>query len=699
MPRLNKILQPKSIAIIGASRKEGSLGKMFMEAVLRMNFKGEIYPVNPKADVIDGIKTYPSVSELPQKPDLAVILLSYQFVLPTVEALGKSGIRDIIVISAGFKEVGGEGLEREKELIKLGKTYDLNILGPNCMGIFNTREDISFNGTFSPTLPQPGHAAFISQSGALGVAVLELYAQSDLGFSVFVSTGNKADISDTDALEFLTDDANTQVVTLYMESIDQPTAFKEICRKTVAKKPVLAVKAGRTDSGHKAASSHTGALANPEHIVDGFLKQCGVIRIDTLEEMFDAARALALQPLPSGPRTAVITNAGGPGILASDAIERAGLQLAVFSASTIEKLTAVLPAEAAKTNPVDMIASANEETYKNALKIILQDEGVDSVLLIIVKPPVNSTPASIISGLKPLLQNTTKTVIPVLMANRDDTFGIDVLKRLKLPVFPYPESAVKTLAVMQRYKQIREQLRSEENSAPQKFYDSLPLNSAPGSNQADIKTIFDLFEQYEIPTAPYRVSTRLEDILQFQKESAGSVVLKTANAQIIHKSDEGLLQLNLNDAAAVSEAFQSIASKVQSLLPAGETPLFLVQRQLPKGAELVLGGKRDEQFGPVVMAGFGGIMVEVLKDVIFRIAPLSPAEALEMLNELKAQAFFNGFRGQPAVSREKFAETISRFSRLLHDHPEISEMDLNPLIWNEEAGAAVVVDARATVKL
>ncbi len=699
MPRLNKILQPKSIAIIGASRKEGSLGKMFMEAVLRMNFKGKIYPVNPKADFIDGIKVYPSVADLPQKPHLAVILLSYQFVLPTVEALGKSGIRDIIVISAGFKEVGGEGIEREKELIKLGQKYDLNILGPNCMGIFNTHQDISFNGTFSPTLPQPGHTAFISQSGALGVAVLELNAQSDLGFSVFVSTGNKADISDNDVLEFLKEDDNTQVITLYMESIDQPAAFKEICRKTAAKKPVLAVKAGRTDSGHKAASSHTGALANPEHIVDGFLKQCGVIRIDTLEEMFDAARALALQPLPSGPRTAVITNAGGPGILASDAIERAGLQLATFSASTIEELTAVLPAEAAKTNPVDMIASANEETYKNALEIILQDEGVDSILLIIVKPPVNSTPASIIGGLEMLLQNSTKTIISVLMANRDKTFGTEALKRLKLPVFSYPETGVKTLAVMQRYKQIREELRNEENSTPQKTANSSPLKNAPGSQQADIKDIFELFTHYEIPTAPYRVSTNLEDILQFQKESGGPVVLKTANAQIIHKSDEGLLQLNLSDVASVSKAFQTISSKVQPLIPAGERPLFLVQRQLPKGAELVLGGKRDAQFGPVVMAGFGGIMVEVLKDVVFRVAPLSPAEALAMLNELKAQALFNGFRGQPAVSRENFAETISNFSRLLHDHPEISEMDLNPLIWNEETGSAVVVDARATVDI
>lgn len=696
MSRLDKILKPKSIAVIGASRKEGSLGKMFLEAILRMDYTGKIYPINPKADMIDGLKVYPSLEALPEKPDMAVILLAYQYVLPTVEALGKAGICDVVVISAGFKEVGGEGVDREKELIALGEKYQMNILGPNCMGIFNTHADYSFNGTFSPTLPRPGQVAFVSQSGALGVGVLELNAHSDLGFSVFVSTGNKADISDNDVLDFLNEDDNTKVVTLYLESIDQPRAFMEISRRIAAQKPVLAVKAGRTESGHKAASSHTGALANPEHIMDGFLKQCGVLRMDSLEELFDAARAFALQPLPGGPRVAVVTNAGGPGILASDAIERAGLQLAAFSSKTVSALKDILPAEAATGNPVDMIASANEETYQKALEIIVADEGVDSVLLIIVKPPVNSTPKAIISALEPTLANTGKTVIPVLMADKDETFGREDLEKLNLPAFGYPESAVKALSAMWRYKAVQTELRQKSAGSAGRSAAHSALQPAAETAQAPIDDIFKLLQEYDIQVAPYVVSENLQDILAFHKKINDPLVLKTANAQIIHKSDEGLLKLNLNSSREIEQAFEEIGTKVHTILGGQSTPLFLAQKQMRMGTELVLGGKRDEQFGPLVMMGFGGIFIEALKDVIFRVAPVSEAQAEKMLAELKAQPLLDGFRGQPAVDREVFAATISRFSQLLYEHPEIAEMDLNPLIWSEEVGAAVVVDARAT---
>ncbi|RLD16657.1 GNAT family N-acetyltransferase, partial [candidate division KSB1 bacterium] len=311
---LTKIFRPSSIALIGVSRKEGSLGKNFLNAILRMHYQGEIFIINPKADQILGIKCYPDLKSLPQKPDLAIILLPYKFVLPTLEDLGKNAIRNVIVISAGFKEIGGEGVEREKQLVEIARRYGMNLLGPNCMGIFNTDPSVSFNGTFSPTLPNPGHVAYVSQSGALGVAIMELAAQTDLGFSVFVSTGNKAVISDHHVLEFLKGDPNTYIVTLYLESIDNPRAFLSATQKLGIEKPILAVKAGRTESGKKAASSHTGALANPEYIMDGFLRQCGVLRMETVEDMFDAARALAAQPLPKGKKMAVITNAGGPGI-------------------------------------------------------------------------------------------------------------------------------------------------------------------------------------------------------------------------------------------------------------------------------------------------------------------------------------------------------------------------------------------------
>ncbi len=695
MGRLINILRPKSIAVIGASRKEGSLGKMFLEAVLRMNYKGKIYPINPKADEIDGIKVYPDLESLPEKPDMAIILLAHKFVLQSVEILGKAGIKDVIVISAGFKEVGGEGIEREKELTAIGRKYNMNILGPNCMGVFNTDPEFSFNGTFSPVLPKPGHTAYISQSGALAVAVLELNAKTDLGFSVFVSTGNKADITDNDALEFLLDDDNTKVVTLYLESIDQPEGFGEICRKLSAAKPVLAVKAGRTASGLKAASSHTGALANPDHLVDAFLKQNGVLRVDSLQELFDAARAFEMQPLPHGPNIAVVTNAGGPGILASDAIENAGLKLASFQKETIKALESFLPAEAASGNPVDMIASANHETYAKAMDVVLKDENVDAVLLIIVQPPVNTTVGRIISEMKSVIKGTAKTIIPVIMAQKDERAGLDVFRELNLPVYSYPESAVNVLGKMRQYKQI--QLRLKEAAKERPVIKTAPALTAKPGKQAKADELFELLKKYDIAAAPYIVCKDVEEIVAFQKELKSKVVLKTANEEIIHKSDEGLLQLHLDNENSIRSAFTRIEQALKQKLPAGIQPLFLAQQQTAPGQELVIGGKRDPQFGPVVMAGFGGIFIEVLKDVIFRFAPLSEQEALMMLDELRSQALFAGFRGQPPVNKESFAGTIHKFSLLLAEHKEISEMDLNPLIWSVEKQEAVVVDLRATI--
>ena len=516
MGRLSKILRPKSIAIIGASRKEGSLGKMFLEAVLRMNYKGKIYLINPKADEIDGIKVYPDLESLPEKPDLGIILLAHKFVLQSVEMLGKAGIKDVIVISAGFKEVGGAGIDRENELIALGKKYNMNILGPNCMGVFNTDTEFSFNGTFSPTLPKPGHVAYISQSGALAVAVLELNAKTDLGFSIFVSTGNKADITDNDALEFLLDDDNTKVVTLYLESIDQPEGFGEICRMLSAVKPILAVKAGRTASGLKAASSHTGALANPDHLVDAFLKQNGVLRVGSLQELFDTARAFEMQPLPEGPNVAIVTNAGGPGILASDAVETAGLKLAPFQQDTIEALESFLPAEAACGNPVDMIASANHETYARAMQVVLKDANVHAVLLIIVQPPVNTTVGKIITEMKSVTKNTGKTIIPVIMAQKNDKTGLDIFQELNLPVYSYPESAVNVLGKMRQYKQIQQ--RMQEAAKERSVIKTASALTTESGKQAKADELFELLKNYDIATTPYIVCEDVEDIISFRKE-------------------------------------------------------------------------------------------------------------------------------------------------------------------------------------
>ena len=698
MNRLENILRPKSIAVIGASRKEGSLGKMFVDAILRMNYTGNIYPVNPKAGEISGLKAYPDLKNLPVKPDLAVILLAYPYVPDSLKAIGESGIKDVIVISAGFKEVGGEGISRENEIVDIAEKYGINLLGPNCMGIFNTQQGVSFNGTFSPTLPKPGHVAYVSQSGALGVAIMELAAQTDLGFSVFVSTGNKADITDNDVLEFLAEDDNTKVITLYLESIDEAAGFKKITQTIAAKKPVLAVKAGRTESGLKAASSHTGALANPEYIIDGFFKQCGVIRKNSLEELFDSARALASQPLPKGASVAIVTNAGGPGILASDALEDAGLKLAVLSENTIQKLSEILPEEAATGNPVDMIASANHDTYKAVMELVLADENVDSAILIMVKPPVNTTPKKIIQEVGSVVQACHKTVIPVLMAQRDETAGLEEFEKLKLPVYSYPESAVKVLGTMWEYSQIQDRFRkSEVVVATPKTDQKLQAGSGKQNRQVPLQQLSSLLAEYDIKVAPYILTEELDDILAFSADHS-KIVLKIANEQIIHKTDAGLVKLNLSSIRDVQDSFQDITDKAQKLLPKDIKPLFLAQKQLPPGIELVIGGKRDAVFGPIIMVGIGGIFIEVLKDVSFRVAPLNLYQAKDMINELRSQAMLDGFRGNPAINRDQFAYTIQRFSLLFAEHPEIIEMDLNPLIWAPHAGVPVAVDVRATIK-
>jgi acetyltransferase len=357
-----KLLAPKSIVIIGASRKEGSLGKMYLDAVLKFKYTGKIYIVNPKADQIEAIKCYPDINSLPEVPDLAIMLLPKDFVIDVTKQLAKKGIKNIVVISAGFKEVGGEGIERENQLLQIVQKNNMRMVGPNSMGLFNTVKEISFNGTFSPTPPIPGHVGFVSQSGALGVAVLELSMDRGLGFSVFVSTGNKTDISDVEILQYLSEDANTKVAILYQESIDNPEMFRNICTAFVQKKPLLVLKAGRTKSGLRAASSHTGALASDDITADTFLKQCGAIRCETLQEIMDTALAFENQPLPKGNKIAVITNAGGPGILATDALENNGLELAQLSKKSVRSLKEFLPAEASVSNPVDMIASANHET-------------------------------------------------------------------------------------------------------------------------------------------------------------------------------------------------------------------------------------------------------------------------------------------------------------------------------------------------
>lgn len=688
MNDFRKIFVPKSVVIIGASRKEGSLGKMYLDAILHFKYTGKIYIVNPKANEIEGIKCYPNIDSLPEAPDLAIMLLPKDFVLEITEQLAKKEIKNIVVISAGFKEVGGEGIERENKILDIVQENGMRMIGPNSMGLFNTAKEISFNGTFSPTPPIPGHVGFISQSGALGVAVLELSMGRGLGFSVFVSTGNKTDISDVEILQYLSSDENTKVAMLYQESIDNPMLFREICTSFVQKKPLLVLKAGHTQSGLKAASSHTGALASDDITADVFLKQCGVIRCSTLEELIDTALAFEIQPVPNGNKIAVITNAGGPGILATDALEMNGLQLAKFSENSTRLLKEFLPGEASVSNPVDMIASANHETYRKACEILQADPNVDAIMLIIVKPPVNTTPLQIAENLVNVIGE--KPIYATIMARATHESGLDKFRELNIPVYNFPESAANAIGHVVKYNSIKSKTKS--------FFVREKENSTKKENikQAPVSEITNILSQYNLPVCNHIITSNLDEALHFLNK-AQNVAMKVANPEVVHKSDSGLVKLNINSIEKMRNAFPQLLCNIKSKLQGGVDPKIIIQKMVTGKIELVIGSRNDPQFGQVLMFGSGGTMVELFKDVAFRILPIDIDEAFELINEIKGHKMLIGFRDISAVNLNNLAEILVKTSQMLMENPQILEMDLNPLIWQEGEDFPTIVDFRMTI--
>jgi acetyl coenzyme A synthetase (ADP forming)-like protein len=690
MSTLEKMFAPESVAVIGASRRTGTLGKMFLDALVQYEYQGKIFPVNPKADKINNLKCYPDIVSLPQIPDLAVILLPREHVPGIIDTLGANGVKNVVVISAGFRETGEAGRLAEESLLKQIRRFGMRMIGPNSMGLFNTRTGLSLNATFSPTPPIPGHVAFISQSGALGVAVLEIAMKINLGFSLFVSTGNKADIGDTEVLAYAARDANTRVIALYQESIDNTKAFRRVARETVPSKPILVLKAGRTDSGLRAAASHTGALASSDLLTDAFLTQCGILRCGTLEELLYTAYAFSLQPLPAGNRVAVITNAGGPGILASDALERAGMAVGDLAPGTREAIKKMLPPEAGINNPVDMIASATHETYREVYQLLEQDPNVDIMLIIIVKPPVATTPGRIIQAIAPDISASGKPVYFAIMADPGGETDPDIFRSTGITVFPYPELAAQVIGNHYRYSRLKRNVRPEQQDNPVSFEDKYE------HRQAEFITIADRLKEYNIPLAPYELIRTPEAGRDFLRKH-GSIALKAADAAFIHKSDQGLVHLNISSGKQLREAYNDLKDKCRLISPKSRKPAMLIQAMITGGLELVLGARHDPVFGHTIMFGIGGIFVELYRDVVFRVLPIDLADAQEMIGSLKAGSVLDGFRNFPAVDKPVIMETILNFSHLIQKYPDILEMDLNPLIWSFDQNKPLVVDARMTV--
>ena len=693
------IFIPRSVAVVGASRTPGSIGNRLFRNLFRADFAGVVYPVNPTAETVNSVRAYPTVLDVPDPIDLAVIVVPAKHVKQVIEECAEKGVRGLVVISAGFSEVGGAGAELEDEVLAMVRDAGMRMVGPNCMGVLNTDIAVKLDATFAPSFPPAGNVAMSSQSGALGIAILDYATRNNLGISTFVSVGNKADISGNDLLLYWEDDPATDVIVLYLESFGNPRRFGRLARRIARKKPIVAVKSGRTQSGSRAASSHTGALASLDVAVDALFRQSGVIRTTTLEELFDVTGLLASQPLPTGRRVAVVTNAGGPGILAADAIEANGLQLPEFSQNLQDQLRAGLPAEAATRNPVDLIASAGPEQYDHCLDILLESDEIDAVIGIYI-PTTEEGGGEVARAVRDVAARHagSKTMMAVVM--QPDGVGTALTtENFTIPAFQFPEDAALALARAAKYAEWRERPLGAEASfddvdapAIRATIESALVRLGADGGWLDPIEVDSILGSLGLTIPKGGVVTSVEEAVSMAAGIGGPAVLKVISPSALHKSDVGGIVLNVEGETAVIEAYEQVASSVPD--PEG----VLVQEMVDGGHEVLVGMTTDPNFGPLIVFGLGGVFVELLGDVAFRIHPLSDLDAAEMVREIKTAQLLQGFRGLPEGDLAAVEETLLRVSQLVEIVPELEEMDLNPVLVLEPGSGAVAVDARMRIE-
>ncbi len=701
---LERILRPRSVAVIGASRRPNTIGWNVLDNLLRHGFNGPVYPVNPRATAIHSIPAHPSLEAVPGPVDLAVLAVPKEHVLTVAEECARKGVGGLIVITAGFGEVGGAGLERQQQLTRLVRESGMRMVGPNCLGVINTDPDVSLNATFAPVMPPPGPVAFISQSGAMGVSILDNARRVGLGISSFVSIGNRADVSGNDLLEYWRDDPATRVILMYLEGFGNPERFVEVTREITRHKPVCIVKSGRTGAGQRAAASHTGALAGTELVTDALIAQAGALRVPTVAALFDVAKAFAAQPLPRGNRVAIVTNAGGPGIIAADAAETHGLDVCELTSSTQERLRAVLPEEASVRNPVDMIASADAGSFERVLDCVLEDDGIDAALAAFV-PPLGIQGRDIAAAIgRADARRPDKPVLAVLMS-QEGAASVPVQAGHGVPTHLFPESAARALAAMWDQRRIVVRPEGEEvvldadDAAVETLVDE---TLAAGREFLTESDAMRLLEACGIPVLPWRYA-RAEhggDLAAAAVDAAESltypVALKVVSPKIVHKSDVGGVALGLATSAEVREATESMLARLDHEL-SGEAGIegLLVQSMAGPGTETIVGLTRVPRVGALVMFGMGGIFVEVMRDVVLRLTPLRDVDAEEMIREVKLFKLLEGVRGQAPRDLAALRDVVLRLAQLGPRHPRIVEMDVNPLLATPDG--VVAVDARVKV--
>lgn len=705
MKNLDSIFYPSSIAVIGASTRDGSVGQSIFSNLLFGKYKGVLYPVNPKAKSINGVKCYASVKDIPEPFDLAVLIVPSNSAPQTLKECVEKGAKGAIIISAGFKEVGGEGVKLENEIKEIVQKANIPLVGPNCLGMINTDPEISINASFAVSMPKEGNIAFISQSGALCTSVLDYAKGLDFGFSKFISIGNKADVNELDLLKYLHNDKKTKVILMYLEDLANGYEFIQTARLITSegenKKPIIAIKSGTTFQGAKAASSHTGSLTSSDEVYDAIFTQGGILRVERIEDLFDLALGFSQQPLPKGKRVAIITNAGGPGIMATDACIRYGLEISPLKKETVEELKKYLPPTSNFNNPIDVIGDAKADRYDAALKTVIKDENVDGLIVILTPQSMTDT-TEIAKKVVETSKASDKPVLATFMGIVDVSSGVEILKKNQIPHYIFPESAAKTLSSMHKYVEWCGRPRTtvmifqdlDKETAKMEIE---KVSKEGRKHMPEIEAI-EVLKAYNLPTLPSKLVNSLEDAILAAQEIEFPVVLKVVSPDIIHKLDVGGVAVGIDNANDLLNAYVAMQKNLKEKAPNAKIKGINIQKMAKQGLELIVGVNRDPKFGPVMMFGLGGSFVEALKDITFRLCPIRELGAYKMIEEIRASRMFSEFRGKKAKDKKAIANIIMRTSQLVMDFPQIQELDMNPIFLYEEGEGAVIADARIILK-
>jgi acetyltransferase len=689
---------PESVAVVGASRRKGKVGHEIVCSLLRGGFEGRIFPVNPNAETVEGLRCYPSLDVIGEVPDLVVVVVPARMVAEVIQVCGRIGAKHVIVVSGGFTETGEAGRRLERQIAQLARNAGIRMIGPNCLGIMVPGHKL--NASFAGVLPEPGQIGYFSQSGSLMAAIVDMARARGIGFSKLISIGNKADVDELDVLRALADDDQTEVIAGYLETITNGDAFIREAERIARRKPILLMKAGQTRAGARAASSHTGRLADQQRAYEIVFERAGVIRCQSVTAQFDYARALATQPLPAGHGVAIVANAGGPGIMAADATERHGLELASFTGETIGRLAAKLPAHANVQNPVDVLGDALADRFEHALSVVLDDPRVHAAIVLLTPHAMTECSATAEAVVRVARAKRDKTLLACFLGSSLVAEAIDILRAGGVPCYGSPEFAVVTLKVMADYHRWRHRPKRVVKLFPvnrRKVEKILTRHLRDGSGEIGETEAKEMLEAYGFVTPRGLVATTGEQAASFAEQIGYPVALKIWSPDIVHKTDVGGVRTGLSGPQEVMDAFDLMMYRIPKRAPKAHILGVLVQEMCTKGREVILGMHRDPHYGPLMMFGMGGVLVEVLRDVAFHLAPLTGEEAKEMLVNTRTYQLLTGARGAEAVDIDAIAEGLQRLSQLATEFPRIQEVDINPYVVGPEGTTPVAADARIRV--